>query len=125
MERLTNPPDRVADEVDADVRIVLVGGADESRVRLAHEIRERDTAILVLLGDRECEAEIGADQLGSRRVPLVIRGGAAHLAGELLLLVRLEHRLAAELFYIEIQEVAVVRGRVHLSVTSGAIERRN
>src|SRR5262249_23243117 len=90
------------------------GGANKTSVGLTHQVGERNTAILVLFGDREREAKVGANELRAGSVALGIRGGSAHLASELFLLVCLEHRLTPELFYIEVQEVAVVRGRVHL-----------
>ena len=103
VERLANPPHGVADEVHADVRIVFIGRAHESRVRLAHEIAERDAAILVLLRYRKRETEVGSNQLRPGVFTDVVRLSSAHLSRELLLLERSEHRLTSQLLDIEIK----------------------
>src|SRR5687767_7876846 len=63
---LTNPPDRVRDELDALRLIELVSSPDESEVALVDEIGERDALILVLLRDGHDEAKIGAHELIER-----------------------------------------------------------
>src|SRR4051812_23628242 len=115
MERLPNPPDGVTNEIHADVRIVLVRGANESGVRLADQVAQRHTAILVLLGDGKGEAKVGPNQLGPRLLARLVIGRSPHRSGELLLLLRREHRLPTQLLDIKIQQVAIVTCRVHRS----------
>src|SRR6185503_10741231 len=115
VQRLANPPHGVADEVHADVRIVLVRGAHETGVRLTDQIAEGDPAVLVLFGDGKSKAQVRANQLGAGTFALAVVLGAAHLAGELLLLLGVEHGLAPQLIDVEIQQVAIVARRVHRS----------
>src|SRR6185437_9458004 len=72
VERLANPPYRVADEIHADVRIVFVRRAHQSGVRLAHQITERHAAVLVLLGNGKCKAQVGANELGASLLAHVV-----------------------------------------------------
>src|SRR5205823_1379810 len=60
--RLANPPHRVRDELDAFRLVELVGGANEAEVAFVDQIGERDALILILLGDRDDEAQIRTHQ---------------------------------------------------------------
>src|SRR5690606_23612092 len=64
--RLSDPPDGVRDELHPLLRIELPGGGDESDIPLLDQIGEADAAILILLRDRDDEAEVGANQLLDR-----------------------------------------------------------
>src|SRR5690242_4966194 len=63
---LTNPPNRVRDELDPLRLVEFVRGANETEVALVDEIRERDALVLILLRDGHDEAEIRAHQLVER-----------------------------------------------------------
>jgi len=81
MQRLPDPPHRVTDEVDPDIRIVLVRGAAQPSVRLAHQILEREPAMLVLLGDRDANRRFALindlrPRTARRRTPGVADGFA-------------------------------------------------
>src|SRR5688572_9182735 len=58
LNRLPDPPDRVADELDAPVRVELSGRGHEPQIALADEIHERDPTVLELLGYRNHEPDI-------------------------------------------------------------------
>jgi hypothetical protein len=115
VQRLADPPYGVADEVHADIGIVLVRRADETSIGLAHQVAERYPAILVLLGNRKREPEVGANELGPGSFPHIIARGAAHLARKILLLQRRQNRLPTQLIDVQIQQIAVVVCRVHRS----------
>ena len=61
-DRLADPPDGVGDELDVPALVELVGRPDQAEVALVDQVGERDALVLVLLGDRNDEAEIAADQ---------------------------------------------------------------
>jgi hypothetical protein len=63
---LANPPHRVRDELDTLGLVEFVGRTNETEVALVDEIGKGDALILVLLGHRDHEAEIAADQLVQR-----------------------------------------------------------
>src|SRR5690606_16844374 len=64
--RLSDPQDGVRDELHPLLRIELPGGGDESDIPLLDQTGEADAALLILLRDRDDEAEAGANQLLDR-----------------------------------------------------------
>src|SRR5215210_5325912 len=78
--RLADPPHGIGNELDALGLVELVGGADEAEVALVDQVRERDSLILVLLGDRDHKAKIAANEL-VERLPVADANalGEAHL----------------------------------------------
>ena len=74
-DRLPDPPHGVGDELDALGLVELVGGADEAEVALVDQVGERDALVLVLLGDRDDEAQVRAHELVERF--LLVRRGCA------------------------------------------------
>ena len=61
-DRLPDPPDGVRDELDLLRLVELLCGADESEVAFVDQVGERDSLILILLGHRHDEAEVGAHE---------------------------------------------------------------
>src|SRR6185437_8032492 len=100
-DRLPDPPDRVRDELDA-VRVVeLLSGANEAEVAFVDQIGQRNAVVLVALGDRHDEAQIGADESVER-----LRVAGANAAGELGFLVSREQRVGANLVQVGRQRIA-------------------
>ena len=81
-DRLADPPHGVGDELDALVGIELPRGGEQADVALADQVGEREAAVLVLLGDRDDEAEVALDQLLHR---LLVAGADLPRDGDLLL----------------------------------------
>ena len=65
-DRLANPPDRVGNELDSLGLVEFMGGADQPEVPLIDQIGKGDALVLVLLGYRDDEPKIAADQLVER-----------------------------------------------------------
>ena len=86
-DRLANPPHGVRDELDALIGIELSRSGEQADVALTDEIDERQSAVLVLLGDGDDEAQVALDELLQR---VLIAG--ANLLRELDLLRTLEER---------------------------------
>ena len=103
MKRLSNPPHRVADEVDPDLGIVLICRAHETGIRLADQIAQRYAAILILLGHGEREPEVRANQFRPCRFTGVVILRAPHGARKFLLLLGVQYRLAAQLSNIKVE----------------------
>ena len=62
-DRLADPPHGVGDELHALIGIELARGGEQPDVPLPDEIDERESAVLVLLRDRDDEAEVALDEL--------------------------------------------------------------
>ena len=60
---LAYPPHCIGDELEATGLVKLVGSLHQTYVALVDEVAERQTLVLVLLGDRYHEAQVGGDQL--------------------------------------------------------------
>ena len=67
-DRLADPPHGVRDELDALRLVELVRRADQAEVALVDQVGERDALVLILLGDRDDEAQVAAHQLVERLV---------------------------------------------------------
>src|SRR5262249_9035128 len=65
-DRLTNPPHRVRDELDALRLVELMRRANETEVAFVDQIRERDALVLILLRDGYHEAKVGSNELVER-----------------------------------------------------------
>jgi hypothetical protein len=63
---LANPPDRIGDELDALGLVEFVCGPDQPEVALIDQVRQRDTLVLIFLGDRDHEPQIAPYQLVER-----------------------------------------------------------
>ena len=115
-DRLADPPDGVADELDAVVGIELPGRRHQPHVPLLDQVQEGHPPVLVLLGHGDHEAEVGADQ--QVKGPLVARAGAP---GDPLLLVGAQQRVPAQVVQVEVQGIPdLARGRpVGRSTVSG------
>jgi hypothetical protein len=59
---LTDPPDRVGDELEALLLVEAVGGLDQTEVALVDEVEETEALADVLLGDRHDELQVRGDQ---------------------------------------------------------------
>ena len=108
-DRLADPPDRVGDELDALVGIEFPGSGEQPEVALADQVAERQAPVLVLLGDRDDEAQVALDQL--------LHGlGVAgpHQPGDGHFLLRREQRGLADLEEILVEDVAI--GIVHAEI---------
>jgi len=99
---LANPPDGVRDELDALIGVELPRRRQEADVSLADEVGEGQAAVLVLLGDRDHEAEVPLHQLLHG-----LRVAGAHQPGDGDLLLRRQERGLADLEQVLVQDVAV------------------
>ena len=63
---LPDPPHRVRDELDALRLVEFVRRADEPEVALVDQIGERDSLVLIFLGDGNDEAQVRPDELVER-----------------------------------------------------------
>ncbi len=61
-DRLTNPPGGVGGELEALAPVELFDGVHETEVALLDEVKQRQARGLVLLGDRNHEAEVRLDE---------------------------------------------------------------
>src|SRR5881394_285376 len=102
-DRLADPPHGVRDELHALIGIELARGGKQADVALADEISERQTAILVLLRDRDHEPQVALHELLHR---LLVAG--AHLARERDLLFLRKQRSLGDLVQVLVEDVALV-----------------
>src|SRR5215208_1018678 len=65
-DRLTDPPHRVRDELDALVGVELPRRGEQADVPLADQVDQREAAVLVLLRHRDHEAEVPLHELLER-----------------------------------------------------------
>ena len=63
---LAYPPHGVRDELESAGLIELFSGLDEPKVTLVDEVGKAQTLVLVLLGNRHDEAQIGSCELFKR-----------------------------------------------------------
>ena len=61
-DRLTDPPHRVGDELEAACLIESAGCFDQTEIAFIDQVAQGKTLILILLCDRYNEAQIGLDQ---------------------------------------------------------------
>ena len=101
---LTDPPDRVGDELDALGFVELVGRADQAEVALVDEIGETDTLVLVFLGDRDDEAQVAADQLVQGRLATTL-----DLLGEVDLVFAGDEGILADLAQVLVERALIER----------------
>ena len=94
-ERLTNPPDRVGRKLEAAAMVELFHGANQAQVAFLDQIRERQTEISVILGDRDDELEVVLDEaiLHRRHRVVCILDGVGQLEHSLLFDTRVEFEL--------------------------------
>ena len=62
-DSLTNPPGGIGGELEALGVVELLDGADKAQVALLDEVQEEHAAAYVALGDRDHQAQVGADEL--------------------------------------------------------------
>ena len=62
-DALADPPDGIGDELEATCLVELFSCGDEPDVTFVDEVGERDTFVLLLLGHRHDEAQVGSDEL--------------------------------------------------------------
>ena len=79
--RLADPPHGVGDELHALIGIELPGRGEQAHVALADQIGERQSAVLVFLGDGDDEAQVALHQLLHR---LLIAGPDQFRNGDFL-----------------------------------------
>ena len=101
-DRLTDPPHGVGDELHALVRIELSRSGEQADVAFTDEIDERQSAVLVFLGDGDDEAQVALHELLER---VLITG--ANLLRELDLLRSLEQRIRGDLVEVLVEDVAL------------------
>src|SRR2546425_751763 len=102
-DRLPDPPDGVGDELHALIGVELARRREQPDVALADQVREREAAVLVLLGHGDDEAQVALDELLHR---FLVAG--ADLAGERDLLLLREERRLRHLVEVLIEDVAFV-----------------
>src|SRR4030095_8956404 len=98
----TNPPHGVRNELHALVRIELPGSGEQSNVPFANQVDERQTAILVLLGDGDNEPKVALNEF--LEGILITR---ANTPGERDLLHRLQQRVGADFVEILVENVSL------------------
>src|SRR5207248_6820159 len=62
LHRLADPPRRVSRELEALAPVELLGGADQADDSLLDQVEERQAVALVLLRDRDDEAQVRVDE---------------------------------------------------------------
>src|SRR5439155_22681191 len=102
-DRLADPPHGVGDELHSLVRVELPGRREQPDVPLPDQVGEGQTPVLVLLGDRDHEAQVALHQFLHR---LLVAG--AHLAGERDLLLLGEQWGLRHLVEVLVEDVALV-----------------
>ena len=75
-----------------------MGGPDQTQVAFVDQVRQRYALVLILLGDRDHEAEVGSDEL----VQCLVFSSADRL-GEPGLLVAVDERVRRDLFEVLIK----------------------
>src|SRR5260221_7518309 len=101
-DRLADPPYGVGDELDALVGIEFPGGREQADVTLADEIDERESAVLIFLGDGDDERQVALDEV----LECVLVAGA-DLSGELDLLRPLEEGIGGDFVQVLVEDVAL------------------
>ena len=115
LDGLADPPRRVGREAVAAAPVELLDGADQAEDALLDQVEQRQLGALVLLGDRDDQAQV--------RVDHALLGGevaALDALGELDLLARRQQPVAADLVEEELQRVGG-DGRSAASSTGAAI----
>lgn len=102
---LTNPPHSVGDELEAAGFVEALGGLDEADVTLVNQVGEAETLVLVLLGHRDHETEVG---LGEAVEGLLV--AVLDALGKLHFLFRGEQFLAADVLQILVERLDVTIG---------------
>src|SRR5690242_15547266 len=97
---LANPPHRVRDELDAPRLVELSRRPHQPDVAFVDQVRERDATRLVLLRDRNDEAQVGTDK-GIQR--LAVAG--ANATPQLDLLLTAHQRIASDLLEVQRQRI--------------------
>ena len=88
-DRLADPPRRVGRELEALGVVELLDGADEAEVALLDEVEELHAAAGVALGERDDQAQVGAEQVALRA--LSVAGDPLQVEPELGRLLRRRH----------------------------------
>src|SRR6185312_15583934 len=101
-DRLADPPHRVRDELDALIGVELSGGREQADVAFTDEVDERQSAILVFLGDRNHEAQVALHEFLQR-----VGIAGADAARDLDLLGALEERVRADLVEVLVENVTL------------------
>src|SRR5262249_50398161 len=65
-DALANPPGRVGAELVPQAMLVLVHGPHEAAIAFLNEIRERQAATAIALGDRHNQAQVALGQFSAR-----------------------------------------------------------
>jgi hypothetical protein len=97
-DRLTNPPDGVGDELDPLGLVEFVSCPNEAEIPFVDQVRQGHALILVLLGHRDDESEVGSDQLVQSLLIIL-----PDQAGEARFLLSIDERIDADLLEILIQ----------------------
>ena len=100
LDRLAHPEGRVGGELVALAPVELLGRADEAEDALLDQVEQRELLALVLLRDRDDEAQVRVDH-----ALLGLEVALLDALGQLHLLVGGEQRIAADLVEEELQRV--------------------
>src|SRR5689334_9720653 len=100
--RLTNPPHRVRDELDALIRIELTSSSEQTDVAFTDQIDERHAAVLIFLRHRDDETQIALDELLE-----CVGIAGANPTSNLDLLCTFEQRIRAHLVQVLIENVSL------------------
>ena len=125
LDRLADPEGGVGGELEALAVVELLGRADQAEDALLDQVEQRQLLALVLLGDRDDEAQVGVDH------PLLgLEVALLDALGQLDLLVRGQQRVAADLVEEQLEgvggragEVAVAGSAVRLDARRGRSRR--
>ena len=99
-DRLADPPGRVGRELEPELVVELLDGADQAEVALLNQVEQRHAGVRVVARDRHHEAQVRLDQ-----APL--RGFVAEIlaARELALLTGSEQPAVADLADVELERI--------------------
>ena len=103
-DALANPPYCVRDKLESSCLIKLLCSLDKTNVTLVNQISKSKTLMLILLGNRHNESQVGSHQLVLGT--LALRTTLANLLCQLNLLVDGDKRRTANLYKIFVQSIA-------------------
>src|SRR5690606_4591071 len=96
--------------------VELPGGPDEAEVAFVDQVAEGDALVLILLGDRDDEAEVRSDQLVERLLVALL-----DQAGELRLLLPAEEWVCTDLLEVLVEGPLLVSPSTRGSETHAAL----
>ena len=104
-DRLANPPHGVGDEFETARLVELLGGLDQAEVPFVDQVGQAESLVLVLLGYRDHETQVGLGQLFERFLIAF-----ADSLGQFHLFLHRDELLLADLLQIFVERGALAVG---------------